>query len=94
MWLGASSSISYPDYVDLRDQNHTFDGLIDQDRMARPPKGYSSELPHIEYIKNRHFLCETSINLNKRVPKDLAGEIAKNFDAAKPLVVWLRNAVK
>jgi predicted permease len=26
--FGTSSSISYPDYVDLRDRNHTFDGLI------------------------------------------------------------------
>ncbi len=26
--LGANSSISYPDYVDLREKNHTFDGLI------------------------------------------------------------------
>jgi len=26
--FGARSSISYPDYVDLRDKNHTFDGLI------------------------------------------------------------------
>jgi predicted permease len=26
--FGANTSISYPDYVDLRDRNHTFDGLI------------------------------------------------------------------
>ncbi len=74
--------------------NETFGGLIEQDRMTRPPKGYAPDLPHIDYIKNRHFLCETSINLNKRVPKDLAAEIAKNFEAAKPLMVWLRDAVK
>jgi uncharacterized protein (TIGR02453 family) len=74
--------------------NDTFDGLTEEDRMARPPKGYAADLPHIEYIKNRHFLCETSISLNKRVPKDLAGEIAKNFEAALPLVKWLREAVK
>ena len=74
--------------------NDTFGGLIEQDRMMRPPKGYSADLPHIDHIKNRHFLCETSINLNQRVPKDLAGEIAKNFEAAKPLMVWLRDAVK
>jgi len=74
--------------------NDTFGGLIEQDRMMRPPKGYAADLPHIDHIKNRHFLCETSINLNQRVPKDLAGEIAKSFEAAKPLMVWLRDAVK
>jgi uncharacterized protein (DUF2461 family) len=62
--------------------------------MARPPKGYGAELPHIEMIKNRHFLVETHINLKKRLPKDLAADIAKHFAAAKPLVVWLREAVK
>jgi uncharacterized protein (DUF2461 family) len=45
-------------------------------------------------IKNRHFLVETHINLKKRLPKDLAADIAKHFAAAKPLVVWLREAVK
>jgi uncharacterized protein (TIGR02453 family) len=73
--------------------NDTFGGLMEEDRMSRPPKGYAADLPHIDYIKNRHFLCETSINLNKRVPKDLAGEIAKNFEAAKPLIRWLREAL-
>jgi uncharacterized protein (TIGR02453 family) len=74
--------------------NDTFGGLMEEDRMSRPPKGYAADLPHIDYIKNRHFLCETSINLNKRVPKDLPGVIAQNFEAAKPLVVWLRDALK
>ena len=72
----------------------TFGGLSEEDRMARPPKGYTADLPHIEYIKNRHFLCETHFSLKKRSPKDLAGEIAKHFEAAKPLVLWLREAVK
>src|ERR1700722_17307872 len=26
--FGSNSSISYPDYVDLRDRNHTFEGLV------------------------------------------------------------------
>ncbi len=74
--------------------NDTFGGLIEQDRMVRPPKGYASDLPYIDYIKNRHFLCETSINLYKKVPKDLPAMIAQHFEAAKPLVMWLREAVK
>ena len=72
--------------------NDTFGGLMEQDRMVRPPKGYAADLPHIEFIKNRHFLCETSTSLNKRVPKDLAREIAGNFEAGLPLMKWLREA--
>ena len=74
--------------------NETFGGLIEQDRMVRPPKGYAADLPHIEYIKNRHFLCETSANLYQKVPKDLPEMIARHFEAATPLVIWLRQAVK
>ena len=74
--------------------NEAFGGLSEEDRMTRPPKGYAADLPHIEMIKNRHFLVETHFSLKKRVPKDLAGEIAKHFEAAKPLVLWLREAVK
>jgi uncharacterized protein (TIGR02453 family) len=74
--------------------NDTFGGLMDEDRMSRPPKGYASDLPHIEHIKNRHFLCETSLSLRKKVPKDLAGKIAEDFAAAKPLMLWLRDALK
>ena len=72
--------------------NDTFGGLMEHDRMVRPPKGYAADLPHIEFIKNRHFLCETSASLNKRVPKDLAREIAGNFEAGLPLMKWLREA--
>ena len=73
--------------------NDTFGGLIEQDRMVRPPKGYAADLPHIDHIKNRHFLCETSINLYKKVPKDLPEMVAQHFEAAKPLAMWLRQAV-
>src|SRR5258706_3382120 len=72
----------------------TFGGLSDEDRMARPPKGYAADVPHIEHIKNRHFLLETHFSLKNLVPNELSGDIAKHFEAAKPLVLWLRDAVK
>ncbi len=72
--------------------NDTFGGLMEAGRIARPPKGYAPDLAHIEHLKNRNFFCETSINLNKRVPKDLASEIAGNFEAGLALMKWLREA--
>jgi uncharacterized protein (TIGR02453 family) len=69
----------------------TFGDLSDHERMMRPPKGYASDLPHIEYIKNRHFFCETTFSVKKRVPKDLANEIANRFEAAQPLTNWIRD---
>jgi uncharacterized protein (TIGR02453 family) len=70
----------------------TYGAISVEDRMSRPPKGYDGDLPLIEMIKNRHFICVTEINLNKKPPKDLAAWIAKQCEAAYPLVKWLREA--
>lgn len=70
----------------------TFGGLSDEDRMVRPPKGYAPDLPLIEHIKNRHFICVTEISLKKKPPTDLPGWIATRFEAAHPLVKWIRAA--
>lgn len=72
----------------------TFGGFADEDRLSRPPKGYALDLPHIDLIKNRHFFAETTVNLKKHKPKDLAAEIAATFENAAPLLAWLRAAIK
>jgi uncharacterized protein (TIGR02453 family) len=69
-----------------------YGALSDEDRMTRPPKGYAADLPLIDYIKNRHFICVTSINLAKKPPKNIALWIATQCEAAYPLVKWLRGA--
>ncbi len=61
-------------------------------RRWRVPKGYDKEHPLAEYLKNRHFFCETTLNLHKRSPKDLAAWIGAQLEAAYPLVKWLRSA--
>jgi len=70
----------------------TYGDLSIEDRMTRVPKGYDKEHPLAVYLMNRHFICETSIDLRKKTPKDLAGWIATQFEAAMPLVKWLRQA--
>ena len=70
----------------------TFGGLGIEDRLTRVPKGYDKDHPLAEYLKNRHFFCETTLDLHKRNPKQLAKWIANQFAAAMPLVKWLRNA--
>lgn len=69
-----------------------FGALGADDRLTRVPKGYDKENPMAEYLKNRHFFCETTFNLHKRTPKQLAPWIASQFEAAMPLVKWLRRA--
>ena len=72
----------------------TYGALIDEERLKRPPKGYDANHPHIEEIKNKHFFGWKEIGIKKGKHPDLAGEIARAFEAAYPLVTWLRKALK
>jgi uncharacterized protein (TIGR02453 family) len=78
----------------LRDRRFkaTYGGLADEDKLARPPKGFAPDTPQIEAIKNRHFFGIIEISVAKRPPRDLAGTIAKNFSDLLPLMAWLRVA--
>ena len=70
----------------------TYGELGSDGRLTRVPKGFDKDHPMAEYLKNRHFFCETTLNLHQRKPKQLAGWIANQFEAAMPLVKWLRRA--
>jgi uncharacterized protein (TIGR02453 family) len=70
----------------------TYGGLMEEDALSRPPKGFSADMPHIEAIKMRHFFGLVEANLKKRPPKDLARDLADYFEDLYPLMVWLRKA--
>ncbi|MEP7181212.1 MAG: DUF2461 domain-containing protein [Betaproteobacteria bacterium] len=70
----------------------TYGGLTDEDRLARPPKGFAADTPHIEAIRNRHFFGIVEVDLLKHRPKDLATLIASHFRDLVPLMDWLRTA--
>jgi uncharacterized protein (DUF2461 family) len=65
----------------------------DEEALARPPKGFAADTPHIEAIKLKHYFALIEVNILKRPPKDLAGAIAGYFRDALPLMRWLRRAV-
>jgi uncharacterized protein (TIGR02453 family) len=70
----------------------TYSGFIDEDALSRPPKGYDADTPHIDAIKLRHFFAMVEVNVKKRPPKDLAGDLAAGFRDLLPLMEWLRKA--
>ena len=69
----------------------TFGDLASEDRMSRVPKGYGKDHPLATYLMNRHYVCEFELDLSMRSPKDLAGKIADTFEAAMPVLTWLRG---
>ena len=68
-------------------------GLSDEFMLARPPKGYDAASPHIDLIRMKSWVARQSQDISKKVPRDLAGTIAKRFAAMQPLVTWLRQAL-
>ena len=69
----------------------TFGDLSSEERMSRVPKGYEKDHPLAMYLMNRHYFCEVAVDLSTRAPKDLPGKIADKFEAAMPVMTWLRG---
>ena len=69
-----------------------FGGFSTLERLTRPPKGYPPSHPHIEVINNRHFICESRMNLQSTPANDLASTISACFADAVPMMNWLRGA--
>ena len=72
----------------------SFGGFSAADRLTRPPKGYAPDLPHVELIMNRHFICEATVNLKAAPVTDLALAISTRFETAAPMMAWLRSVKK
>lgn len=69
----------------------TFGDLSSEDRMSRVPTGYEKDHPLAMYLMNRHYLSEATLDLSTRAAKGLPRKIADMFEAAMPVVTWLRG---
>ncbi|MEO8132488.1 MAG: DUF2461 domain-containing protein [Betaproteobacteria bacterium] len=69
-----------------------YGGLNDEESLARPPKGFASDLPYIDIIRMKHFFGIVEIDVKKHPPQDLRAEVSRHFRDVLPLVAWLREA--
>lgn len=69
-----------------------FGGLQEEGKLTRPPKGFSEDLPHIEYIKHKGFMVWTEISTKDMQPEILEATLVKGFKSGYPLASWLRTA--
>lgn len=75
-----------------RKLKETFGDLQDEGKLSRPPKGFSADAPHIEYIKLKSFIVWNETSLKRKLPADLTRELVAGFKDAYPLIAWLRQA--
>jgi uncharacterized protein (TIGR02453 family) len=69
----------------------TFGDLQNEGKLVRVPKGFDPDAPHAEYLKHKSFIVWKETSLKKKLPGDLAKELAAEFKITYPLVTWLRQ---
>ena len=69
-------------------------GVDGIDTLSRPPKGYAEDNPAIEYLKMKSFIVSRPLNDTDLTDKNLVKEIAKTFEAMKPMIDFLNHAMQ
>ena len=72
--------------------NDCFGGLSMEDQLARPPKGFDADTPHIDQVRLKSFLIWKDSSTAKVTPEKLPALLLEDFRAGSPLVKWLRGA--
>lgn len=69
----------------------TFNDMLDEDKLQRPPKGFDPDHPHVDYLKLKSFFVWTEVKLDLNAPDQLVPRLAQGFQDAYVLVSWLRS---
>ncbi|MEP7255157.1 MAG: DUF2461 domain-containing protein [Ferruginibacter sp.] len=64
------------------------------DALTRPPKGYFETNPAIEYLKMKSFIVSKSFSDAEVQNKNFISDVAKTFQAMKPLIDFLNTAIE
>ncbi len=68
-------------------------GMSQEDRLSRPPKGYDKENPAVEYLQLKSFVVIRALSDAEIVSKDFVKNAAKHFGNAKPMMSFLKTAI-
>ncbi len=69
-------------------------GILDGDRLSRPPKGFSADHESIEYLKLKSFTVTEQFTEKDAVSTAYPKMLADSFKAAYPLIEFLRVALR
>ena len=70
-----------------------FDGIWQEEKLSRPPKGYDAENPAVEFLKNKHFIVEHHLTDAQVCSKDLMKTVIDGFKEIYPLKKFLNTAL-
>jgi len=69
-----------------------FKGLDDEGKLKSAPKGFDKDHPHIEILKNKHFIVSHPLTDKQVLDKNAETTILAGFKAMHPLMEYLREA--
>jgi uncharacterized protein (TIGR02453 family) len=69
-------------------------GIQGIDKLVRPPKGYDENNPAIDYLKMKGFIVSRPVTDDELTNKNLLKEVAKTFEAMKPLIDFINRAIE
>lgn len=69
----------------------TYNDMLEEDKLQRPPKGFDPDHPHVDYLKLKSFFVWTEVKLDVNAPDQLVPRLAQGFQDAYALVSWLRS---
>jgi uncharacterized protein (TIGR02453 family) len=71
-----------------------FGGLQEEDKLSRPPRGYTADLPLIEYIKLKSYIVWRETDARVLSHEDALAYVVDSFRTARPLVEWVRGVLE
>jgi uncharacterized protein (TIGR02453 family) len=69
-----------------------FKGLDDEEKLKSAPKGFDKDHPHIEILKNKHFVVSHYLSDKQLLEKNADKTILAGFKAMHPFLEYLREA--
>lgn len=69
-----------------------FKGLDEEDKLKTAPKGFEKDHPHIELLKNKHFIVSYPLSDKQLSEKNADATILAGFKAMYPFLEYLREA--
>ncbi len=70
------------------------EGVKSDTVLLRPPKGYDESNPALEYLKMKSFIISRPFTDSEVQHKTFIKELAKTFQAMKPLIGFLNMAIE
>lgn len=69
-------------------------GELQGDRLTRPPRGFTADMPLIEHIKRKSYIVWRETDARQITHDDALAYVVESYRTARPLVDWVRRVLE